>query len=68
MRPNEDAKFRESFHKVELMPPILDASSSNEMQKLEASKTGRRDLKDIEIYSTPPLIYKCLENIDIILS
>ena len=58
VRPNEDAKFRESFHKVELMPPILDASSSNEMQKLEASKTGRRELKDIEIYSTPPLIYK----------
>lgn len=58
VRPNEDAKFCESLHKVELMPPILDASISNEMQNLEISKTGRREIKDIEIYSTPPLIYK----------
>lgn len=58
VRPNEDAKFHESLHKVELMPPILDASSSNKMQNLEISKTGRRELNDIEIYSTPPLIYK----------
>jgi hypothetical protein len=58
VRPNEDTKFLESFRKVELMPPILDASISNEMQKLETSKTERRGLTDIEIFSTPPLIYK----------
>ena len=40
-RHNEKSKISESFHDVELMPIALDASNSNEVQKLKISKANR---------------------------
>jgi coproporphyrinogen III oxidase-like Fe-S oxidoreductase len=40
-RRNENLKISEGFHDVDVIPTTLDASTSNEMQKLEISKAVR---------------------------